>query len=185
MRRLFAALVTTVLAAALATPALAAGPLHVYSGLGFGKVLEDGAPGGGLGINVGLIYQLATSPIGIGAEASYVMLGKEDVLGGEVKTSTIPVTAQLYYMFPSSSGTSAYIDAGGGFYSTEAKFEANVGGQEADASETDAGINFGGGVKFGSATSTIKFGVDGKYHIIMTEDESTNMITLFARVFFG
>jgi hypothetical protein len=179
MRTSILAALTALALVASIVPTAAAAPITWFSELGYGKITNNGAPDGSIGFGVGLMYQFPTSNWGLGAEACYQNLGSVEAGTEEASFSTIPVTVQLNHMFPSAGTTSLYLGAGTGFYSTSVE----VG--DVDASNTDLGLNFGGGLKFGSATSTLKFGVDGKYHIIMTEGESTNMISLFGRIFFG
>ncbi len=176
MRKLvsFAIVVLTIpLALSLAAPvAHADGNLHVFAGLGFGKAFEDGAASGGIGVGAGLMHQFTNSQLAIGGEAAWLDLGDN--------VSTFPVTGQVYYLFPSSGSTGGYVDAGAGLYSTSVDIE---GGDS--VSDSDLGINAGGGVKFGNPERSIRFGVDGKFHIIMSEGESTKVGTTFFRIFFN
>ena len=198
MHKIYVLLGVLVLAAFLPTPSHAELPFTIYGQAGFGKIMEDGAPDGGIGFGAGIIYPFANSPFAIGAELGYDMLGKEEytdnIEGFDVsvsaKASVIPVTAQAYYMIPTTGSVGGYLDVGAGFYNVRAKVEASASIGEFDyslddtESETDLGINLGGGLKFGAPEKSMKFGVDAKFHIIMTEVESTNMITAFGRIYF-
>ena len=198
MRKIYVLLGVLALAAFLPTPSHAELPFTIYGQAGFGKIMEDGAPDGGIGFGAGIIYPFANSPFAIGAELGYDMLGKFDEsisvgqasASAEVTSSVIPVTAQAYYMIPTSGSVGGYLDAGAGFYNVRAKWEykAEYAGFEIGDSETDSstemGINLGGGLKFGAPEKSMKFGVDAKFHIIMTEGESTNMVTAFGRIYF-
>jgi hypothetical protein len=53
-----------------------------------------------------------------------------------------------------------------------------------DLSETDFGVNAGLGFLFGQPQSQLRFGADGRFHIVMTEDESWNIIAVMGRIFF-
>lgn len=179
MRTSFLAALTALALVAFLVPTAAASPVAWYSGIGYGKVMNDGAPDGSIGFGVGLVYQFNNSNWGLNCEAAYQNLGSTDTGAGEMTMSSIPITVNLNHTFPSTGTTSFYLGAGTGFYNTSVE----VG--DFDDSNTDLGINFGGGLKFGSATSNLKFGVDTKYHVIMTEDESTKLLSLFGRIYFG
>ncbi len=200
-RRVVFCLVSVVLMAFVVSTASAKLPFTVFGEVGFGKLMEDGAPGGSVGFGAGLIYKVPSTPVlGIGADLGYVMLGKDSEsaefgggVGGsiEAKWSVIPVTAQVYYLFPSKSSMGGYLDGGAGFYNTRVKVSgtADLGGfgsysVDDTSSDTNFGVNFGGGLKFGQADKKMAFGVDGKFHVIMTEGNSTNMLTVFGRLFF-
>ncbi len=198
MTKLYVLLAFLMLAAYLPTPAAAELPFTIYGGAGFGKAMNDGAPGGGLGLGGGIVYQFENSPFAIGGDLGYIMLGKEDwggTFGGaeasaEITWSAIPFTAQGYYMIPVSGSVAPYLEAGAGFYNTRAKWKYSASyegisiGQDETDSSTDMGINLGGGLKFGNPDAKMRFGADARYHIIMTEGESTGMVTVFGRVYF-
>lgn len=163
-------------------------PLYFYGGLGYAKALNDGAPGGSIGFHGGLIYRMQNSPLAIGGEVGYLMLGKEEEGDFEATWSTIPITGQVYYVIPTEGTMMPFLTGGLGFYNT--KVEADYTGPLGDlfpsveTSNTDLGINLGAGFKMGSPDSAVQFGADGRFHIIMTEDESTNVVTLMGRVYF-
>lgn len=178
-RSTLAALSALALVAFLAPAAAAAQHPVVFSQIGWGKIMESDSPGGSIGFGVGLAYQFPMSNWGIGAEGSYMSLGSQDTPAGEASYNTMPITGQLYHWFPTTGTTHAYLDAGMGFYNTGVEVGST------DDSSTDFGFNFGGGLKFGSPTSSLKFGLDSKLHFISTEGESTNMLSIFGRIFFG
>jgi len=193
MAKIYVLLAVLGLAAILPMSAAAELPFTIYGGAGFGKWMEDNAPDGGVGFGAGIIYPFQNSPFAIGADLGYQMLGSYDGVYGlvdevaEIKLSVIPVTAQGYYMIPVSGSVAPYLGAGVGFYNMRTKVEYKVDLpllQEFDDtySSTDMGINLGGGLKFGGADSKMKFGADARFHIIMTEDESTNLVTVFGRI---
>lgn len=198
MPRLITLLLFVGLAAFVVSGANAAGsPWSFYGGLGYGKALNDGAPGGSIGLQGGVIYTFPNSPqFGIGGEVGYLMLGKESrsecfglagCADADVTWSTIPITAQGYYFLQSKGSSAPYLTGGLGFYDTEVEVDVNVagfGGGSASASETDLGLNFGGGVKMGKGDG-MKFGGDGRFALIMSDGESIKLITIMARIFFG
>jgi opacity protein-like surface antigen len=194
--------IALVMMALLALPAMA-GEMkpQFFVGAGFGKWLEDGAPGGSVGFQGGVLFKVHPQ-FAVGGELGYQMLGKNSVqesYGGyyaevESKYSVIPVTAQGYWLIPVEGTMQPMISVGLGVYNFrwKADVKTNVPGVGSllegiggDDSETKAGFNFGAGVRFGEPTAKIKYGVDGKFHIISTEGESTNVIQIMARAYFG
>ncbi|MBM3286400.1 MAG: porin family protein [Candidatus Eisenbacteria bacterium] len=180
-------------------------PLTFHVGAGYAKLLEDDAPGGSIGLTGGVIYNLE-KPEGfaIGGEAGYLMLGKEEEeynddefdvsVKSEAKLSVIPITAQGYYMVPMDGSLAPFLTLGLGFYNVRAsvKVEVDSGNPVIDDmlsiddsdSETKLGMNFGGGLKFGAADARVRFGADARYHIVMTDVENTDVLTLMGRVYF-
>ena len=174
-------------------------PYLIHAGLGYAKALNDGAPGGSIGLEAGMIYRIPSSPrVGIGAEIGYLMLGSitnslYDGYGSyyneTAKWSSIPVMAQIYY-FPQLKGPTPVLTVGLGLYPIKLNYseEAGVGtayGQYAtDATKTDLGLNFGGGFLFGTSRSSMRFGIDARFHLVMTDVESTNLITAMGRIYF-
>jgi len=165
-------------------------PFLLHGNLGFGKMLEDGAPDGGIGLGAGIIYPLQDSQIAIGGDLGWQMLGSEEGSYGygvtaDLSLSTIPITGQVYYFFPPGETVGFYADAGLGFYSLRSSIDiSGVAGGSSSDSETEFGINGGAGARFGDPDAKITFGVDLKYHVVMTEGESTDIITVYGRIFF-
>jgi hypothetical protein len=195
-------LVLLVLVALLSQPVAASAqekPYLVHAGVGFAKALNDGAPGGSLGLEAGMIYRIPSSPrVGIGVEIGYLMLGSAtntiyDNSGNyyteTAKWPSIPVMADIYY-FPQLKGPTPVLTAGLGLYSIklsyseEAAIGADFGQYATDITNTDLGLNFGGGFLFGTSRSPMRFGFDARFHLIMTEVESTNLITAMGRIYF-
>lgn len=173
-------------------------PFWLYGNLGYGKMLEDGAPDGGIGFGAGILYPLQDLPIALGGELGYVMLGSEEEsfdefgVSGKIEASfsTIPITGQAYYLIPSGDALNLYGTAGLGLYNLRWKVEASgafddfgTSFSESD-SETKFGINFGAGTRFGQSDRPMNFGFDIRYHIVMTEEESTNVLTLMGRLYY-
>ncbi len=169
--------------------------LSFYGGLGFAKVLNDGGPDGSLGITAGVMYPLSGAEgLSIGGETGYLMLGKieetvcffGDCYGFESTWSMIPITGQVWYEVPTAGSVTPMLTGGLGLYMLRWNVEVDAGDlSDSDSdSETDLGINFGGGLKFGDPDAGIKFGADARFHLIMTEEESTKLLTVMARVFF-
>ena len=173
-------------------------PYMLHGGLGYTAALNDGAPSGSLGLQGGVIYRLQGSPqVGIGGELGYFMLGSvtnsyyDGVVAYEEKASwsAIPLLGELYY-FVSPKVSTPYLVGGLGIYPFKISYsaEGSVGGYagsvSGDISETDFGVNAGLGFLFGQPGSQLRFGADGRLHIIMTEDESTNVLAIMGRLFF-
>lgn len=199
MRGMFSVFVALACVALLPGQAVsAASPFTIYGGLGYGKIMEDNAPDGSVGFSGGVIYQPQNLPVAFGGEIGYLMLGKNEIsyyekgveASAALKWSTIPITGQLYYMVPTSGSVVPFVDVGGGFYNLRAKAEASADTEYGDFSvsgsdsETKFGINFGGGLQFGNPESRFSFGADARYHVIMTDVENTNLLTLFGRVYY-
>lgn len=194
-------LVLLVVVALLSQPVTASAqekPYLIHAGLGYCKVLNDGAPDGSVGLQAGMIYRIPSSPrVGIGAEIGYLMLGSVtssssvygDYMTVTAKWSSIPVMAQIYF-FPQLKGPTPVLTAGLGLYpiKVNADASASAGGYTASASasetSTDLGLNFGGGFLFGTSRSPMRFGFDARFHLIMTDIESTNLITAMGRIYF-
>ncbi len=175
-------------------PAQAEG-LSFYGGLGFAKMLEDGAPGGSLGITAGAMLALAGAEgLSIGAETGYLMLGNTDIGMFKISQSIIPFTGQVWYDLAPEDSMSPMLTGGIGLYNVRAKVEAF--GISASDSETKFGFNFGGGLKFGDPDASMRFGFDARFHLVMLgsdddefEDDSNSsstakLLTVMARVFF-
>lgn len=200
MRRLFVVLTLAVVVVGSASIADAKLPVLAYGQVGYGKLMEDNAPNGSIGFGAGIIYKVPSKPVvGLGAEVSYVMVGKQDEtvgdgdvgVTGEISLSMIPITGQAYYLVPTEGTTDPYVTGGFGVYMSRAKVKVSADlGQfgsystEETDSSSDFGFNLGGGVIFGKDDAKLGFGADARYHIVMTDDESTSLITLFGRIYF-
>ena len=174
-------------------------PYMIHGGVGFVKALNDNAPDGSIGLHGGLIYRLQNSPqVGIGAEFGYYMLGSEsysesDFYGNYVEVeadwATYPILGEIYFFVTPRTST-PYLVGGLGLYplkvSVDAAASYNGYGGSASGSETETnmGINGGLGFLFGRPGAQLRFGADGRFHIIMTEGDSTQLIALMGRIFF-
>jgi hypothetical protein len=201
--RIGRALVTLLMLASLALPAVAgaAEKPQFFVGAGYGKWIETGAPGGSVGFEGGVLFKVHPQ-IAVGGELGYQMLGKNSVTENfegyyataESKYSLIPVTGQVYWMIPVQGTMQPMLTFGLGLYNFRwsGSVTSNVpfsqgllGGFGASDSETKAGFNFGGGLKFGDPNAKMRYGVNAKYHIVSTEGKSTNVIQIMGRVYFG
>lgn len=177
-------------------PGQAESQLTFYGGLGYGKILNDGAPDGSIGITGGVMYPLSNMEnVSIGGEVGYLMLGKVDdsvcgpygCFGGNLTWAVIPITGQAWYAVPTEGSMTPLLTAGLGLYMSRVKAEVTTpfGSADDTTSDTDFGLNFGGGLKFGDPEANIKFGGDARFHLVMTEGDSLKVITLMAKIFFG
>jgi len=114
---------------------------------------------------------------------------KVTVEGGGLKANIIQANL-LYYLAPPESSTQLYLIGGGGYYMEKAEspdkvtveFEgetydlSDMFESEDSESENDFGVQFGAGLDL--PLGSLNLFVEGKYHIVFTEDESTKFITV-------
>jgi opacity protein-like surface antigen len=117
----------------------------------------------------------------IGLEAGLLQF-KGD--GNDDLTFTVmPVTVFTTYAFPMSDAKQMpYIKAGLGLYNVKAKLDLPLGGY--DESDTKFGFNVGAGYDY-EMSPKFTLGALASYHMIQTEDESTNLIYFGAKLGFG
>ena len=134
---------------------------------------------------VGVNFQPENLPVGIRVDGMYQMYGGSDLFQtafGDVDFRMISGTANAVYTFTTAETSTfhPYLIGGVGVY--------NLGftGDDADGfdSETKFGINAGAGFNF-AAGESINLFVEGRFHNVFTEDESTNFIPISAGVRFG
>jgi opacity protein-like surface antigen len=168
---------TTVLlvAAALVLCALPAAAQTNLSGslyAGYAKWLEDGAPGGSIGFRGNLFY-MVHPVIGVGVEGGYHMLGKIE----DVSFKAIQATGQV--MARGVVGNIRPFGTGGaGLYN----LRFSEGGET--FSDSKFGFNLGGGVQFKPSPGPVSFGVEARWHDVLTEGSSTNLLTVMGGVNF-
>jgi len=174
-------------------------PYLLSVGGGFSKMVEDGAPSGSFCLGGGVHYLIpSVDGFALGAEFSWLSFGSEDMSGEvlgttmdlELSSSAIVVTGQASYFVPTSSKASPFVTGGGGLYNMRAHSEGSMSSEllgKVSVDETDSssefGINFGGGVKV-DTEGRVGFGADVRFHIVFTEVESTNLLTVMGRLFF-
>ncbi|MEZ4653014.1 MAG: outer membrane beta-barrel protein [Candidatus Eisenbacteria bacterium] len=177
---------------------LATGQFSVHGGVGYNKALNDGYPDGSLGIQGGVLYN-AQPNFGLGLEVGYLGLGSysasyEGVNGkvdGDISISQIPVNGIFQYSFHPSGRVQPMLMGGVGLYSSriETKLSGATQGFSASTSTTstasDFGFNAGAGVKLGRSSQAVRFGGDARFHLVMTEGESTKMLNVMGRVYFN
>ena len=130
----------------------------------------------------GVSFLPSGSPVGIQVDGMFQRFGFEDAPDGfDANFQIIQGTANAVYKFKSSEETKVrpYLIGGVGLYS----FKATGDDVPDTGSETDFGINAGAGFdfKFGAAGLFL----EGRFHNVFTEGESTNFIPITVGVRFG
>jgi hypothetical protein len=130
-------------------------------------------------------FQPADFPVGFQIDGMYQRFGVDDVpdeVGGNWQV--IQGTANVVYTFTTAEESTfhPYLIGGLGLYNEKAtgdSLQAIVG----DQSETDFGINAGAGFDF--QLGSVGLFVEGRFHNVFTEDNSTNFIPITAGIRFG
>lgn len=200
---IFAATVAVMLAA-LAPPATAqpARQYFVTAGLGYASLFDftitavngqerdndNPTPDGSIAIGGGLFYEV-TPDVALGAEVSWLSFGTQTIDGADDSYAAIPVTAQGFYMIPTSSAATPFLTGGAGLYHLRNKVE----GASDPATKNVFGFNLGGGVRMETDMS-LAFGLDVRFHMAVNPEltfgettfETSNwkMLTVMGRVFF-
>lgn len=169
-----------------------AGPVGtVEFNLGYAKssteVLPDESMGGGLAFGAGY-WRSASPTVQWGVEASYDNFGSVEYDNGDtpdntISGSTFRVSPGLRMNFGSMVGPNFFAQGGVGLYNVSAKIEDSLLG-EADDSSSEFGFNLGAGVGFPVGPKT-RMNIQGQYHSVATEGESTNYLAFRAGVGIG
>ena len=173
-----------------------------YVGLNGGLSMPTGDFGdaASMGFNFGATGTWMFTPaVGVGVDLGYHMWnGSDDLNDGlsalatlaegtptdvEAKFSAIQAGGHLMYMFPSSGNLHPWLKGGLGIYNFKFKTESDNPTYEGDDSESDMGINVGGGVNMGTA-GAMSYGLGAAYHSIFTEGDATNVFTINLNVMF-
>ena len=124
-------------------------------------------------------------PVGIQIDGMFHRIGMDDdfIVGDDVNSQVIQGTANAVYKFKTSEETKIrpYLIGGVGLYSF--KLTGDDVEDPFGEAETDFGINGGAGFdfKFGSAGLF----VEGRFHNVFSEGESTNFIPITVGLRFG
>lgn len=130
-------------------------------------------------------FQPANLPVGFQVDGMYQRFGVEDAPDGfDGNTQVIQGTANVVYTFTTAEESTfhPYLIGGVGLYNfkpTGDDLQAIVG----DESETDFGINAGAGFDF--QAGNVALFVEGRFHNVFTEGESSNFIPITLGVRFG
>lgn len=147
------------------------------------------------GLNAGLNLTIhPAQPFALGLDLGYLGFGEKDLglfdFGGTILSAKSKVSALQATAFGrlnlSADAATPYLKAGAGLYrlKAEATVSDGISSASADESENKLGFNLGGGMDFTVGGSS-RLGIEGLYHIIMTEGSSTQAVTLAARFGFG
>jgi hypothetical protein len=174
------------MATAGAAPAVAQGAQFSVGGgltLPLGN-FGDGASTGFHGL-AAVGFQPANLPVGFQIDGMYQRFGVEDAPDDfDGNFQLIQGTANVVYTFVTAEESTfhPYLIGGVGLYNfkpTGDDLEALVG----DESETDFGINAGAGFDF--QAGAVGLFVEGRFHNVFTEGESTNFIPITVGIRFG
>jgi hypothetical protein len=123
-------------------------------------------------------------PVGIQIDGMYQRFGLDDggFFGDDANFRLIQGTANAVYKFQTSEETKIrpYLIGGVGLYNGKVGGDNIIGDPE---SETDFGINGGAGFDF--AAGSVSLFVEGRFHNIFTEGESTNLIPITVGIRLG
>jgi len=166
-----------------------AGPVGTLEfNLGYAKssteVMPDESMGGGLAFGAGY-WRSASPSVQWGVEASYDNLGSVEYDNGNttdntISSSLVRVTPALRMNFGSMVGPNFFAQGGAGLYNVSANVEDSVFGN-VDDSSSEFGFNLGAGVGFPVGPKT-RMNVQGQYHSVATEGESTNYLAFRAGI---
>ncbi len=152
--------------------------------LGGGVTLPLGdfgdAAGTGFHGLAGVSFVPSGSPVGIQVDGMYQRLGADDELAfGDEDFQIIQGTANAVYTFTTAEESTfhPYLIGGVGLYNIK------LTGDDAPDSETDFGINAGAGFDF--RAGSIGLFIEGRFHNVFTEGESTNFIPITVGVRLG
>jgi opacity protein-like surface antigen len=153
--------------------------------LGYAKTSTEfglpDTPGGGLAFGAGY-WRGATPQLSWGVEGSYDNFGSVEDQNTTVSARTIRINPALRFNLGTMVGPSFYLQGGAGYYNLGATVESL--GSKDSASDGKLGFNLGAGVGFPLAPKA-RANLQGQYHSIATEGESTNYMALRAGVGFG
>lgn len=138
------------------------------------------------GFNVGASGTWMLAPAwGVGVDVGYYMWGGKDVPAGlDLNFNAVQATGHFLFMAPSESTVKPWLKAGIGMYNFSGKLEGGGPGIDFDASESNMGFNVGGGINLKSSP-TMSYGLGAGYHMIQTEGETTDMVTVNLNLMFG
>ena len=147
------ALVPSVGQAQRKAAAQASSPIKFSLSAGLAMPTGDAGDVTGTGINVQAAgtKKLASAPVWLRGEVAYNRFGAKDqgnFFGSDIESrlSTLSGGLDIGYSFVTASTMKPYVLGGLGMYRNELTME--VDNESASESETDLGINFGGGMKF-------------------------------------
>ncbi len=173
------------MATAGAAPAFAQGGAKFSLGGGLTLPLGNFGDAAGTGFHglAAVGFQPANFPVGIQVDGMFQRLGAdEDAFGDDVNFQVIQGTANAVYKFQTSETTKVrpYIIGGVGLYNFKQTGDDVIGDP---GSNTDFGINGGAGFDFVAGAASVF--VEGRFHNVFSEGESTNFIPITVGVRLG
>jgi opacity protein-like surface antigen len=102
--------------------------------------------------------------------------------GSEYSWSAVQATAHGVYRFPTNSNVRPYAKFGTGIYNVKLALDSPSG--DAEASESNLGFNFGGGMNF-ATSSNMMWGVNAAYHLIQADGGDINEFSLGMNLLWG
>ena len=170
-----------------AAPAVAQSGAQFSLGGGLTLPLGDFGDAAGTGFHglAAVAFAPANFPVGFQIDGMFHRLGiDDDPIGGDVDANfqIIQGTANAVYRFVTAEDTKVrpYLIGGVGLYNSKLTGDDVPAGLD---SETDFGINAGAGFDF--VAGAVGLFVEGRFHNIFTEDESTNFIPITVGVRLG
>ena len=165
-------------------PAMAQGGAKFSVGGGLTLPLGDFGDGANTGWHglAAVSFVPNNSPVGIQVDGMYQRFGLDEFFGDDANFRLIQGTANAVYRFQTSEETKIhpYLIGGVGLYNGKVGGDDIVGDPE---SETDFGINAGAGFDF--AAGAVALFVEGRFHNVFTEGESTNFIPISVGIRLG
>jgi hypothetical protein len=183
MRGLRSVVVGAVLLATVgAAPAVAQARFSLGGGLTVPLGDFDDAVGTGWHGLAALGFQPADLPVGFQIDGMYQRFGFDEVPDDfDANFQLIQGTANVVYTFTTAEESTfhPYLIGGVGLYNAKATGD-DVGDTE---SQTDFGVNAGAGFDF--RLGSVGLFVEGRFHNVFTEDNSTNFIPITAGIRLG
>jgi hypothetical protein len=123
-------------------------------------------------------FQPENLPVGFRIEGMYTRLGFPEGIDGNWQVISGTANAVYTFVTAAESKFHPYLIAGAGAYNMKANFDAGD-----DDSETKFGVNGGAGFNVGMGGAAVF--IEGRFHNVFTEGESTNFIPISIGVRFG
>jgi hypothetical protein len=165
-----------------AVPAVAQARFSLGGGVTIPSGTFDEAAGTGWHGLAAIGFQPADFPVGFQIDGMYQRFGFDEVPDDfDANFQIIQGTANVVYTFTTAEESTfhPYLIGGLGLYNEKATGD-DVGDTE---SQTDFGVNAGAGFDF--QLGSVGLFVEGRFHNIFTEDNSTNFIPITAGIRFG
>jgi opacity protein-like surface antigen len=185
MRRTVAGVITLALGLMAGTAqAQSTTPTPVTYGGALGMSMPMGDAGDGLNAGFdlkGMVgFHPVTLPVDFRGEIGYDRFGAE---GGGGHFSVLSLVPNVLYRFTTESHIQPYVIGGLGIYRVSATADAGPFGT-VSVSDTKFGFNVGGGLQFPLSNSGANLFVEARYHDVLTDGSSFNMLPITVGVTF-